>query len=470
MLFSSVSFLYGFLPVILLCYFAIPSKWRYALALRNAVLLVGSLFFYAFGEPIYVSLLVISSVSDYFHSLYIEKHRDDNKKAKRALISSIIINLAMLGFFKYTDFFIKTINAILGTDIPVTGIPLPIGISFFTFQTMSYTIDVYRGRVRAQRNLATFATFVCLFPQLIAGPIVRYSDIDAELSERSSGTNNAADGILRFAVGLGKKVIIANMMGQFCEIFRASGDKSVVFFWLYAIAFTMQIYFDFSGYSDMAIGLGKMFGFTFPENFDHPYISRSITEFWRRWHMTLGGWFRDYVYIPLGGNRVGKAKWLRNIAVVWLLTGAWHGAEWNFVLWGLLYGVLLCLEKLFLGKILDKVWRPVQHLYTMFFVVVGFVIFNANGLAGTVADIGGLFGAGGIEFVNAETMYYLRSYAFTFVAAIIGATPVVARLGGKLGSTKANAVLQPLFIAAMLIICTASIVDGSFNPFLYFRF
>jgi len=470
MLFSSVNFLYAFLPIILLCYFVIPQKWRYALALRNAVLLVGSLFFYAFGEPVYVLLLVFSSISDYFHSLYIEKHREDGKKAKGALISSIIINLAMLGFFKYTDFFIETINAILGTTIPLAGIALPIGISFFTFQTMSYTIDVYRGRVHAQRNLATFATFVCLFPQLIAGPIVRYSDIDAELSERTTTVNDAAKGILRFAVGLGKKVIIANTMGQFCEIFRASSDKSVVFFWLYAIAFTLQIYFDFSGYSDMAIGLGKMFGFSFPENFDHPYISRSITEFWRRWHMSLGGWFRDYVYIPLGGNRVGKGKWLRNIAIVWILTGAWHGAEWNFVLWGILYGVLLCLEKLFLGKVLEKAWRPLQHIYTMFFVTVGFVIFNANGLAGTVSDIGGLFGAGGLEFMNAATMYYLRSYALTFIVAIIGATPVIKLLGSKIGATKAGNVLEPLLVAVMIIISTAAIVDGSFNPFLYFRF
>lgn len=334
MLFSSITFLYGFLPLTLALYFLAPKSWR------NGVLLAASLLFYFFGEPIYVSLLLISSISDFCWSLLIEKHRDQPKRTRFYLIASIVINLGLLGFFKYTDFFIGTVNDLLGTSIPLTGVPLPIGISFFTFQTMSYTIDVYRGRASAQRNLATFATFVCLFPQLIAGPIVRYTDVAAELESRKSTLEGVALGLRRFAFGLGKKVLLANAMGELCTAFRDAQSQSVLFFWLYAVAFSLQIYFDFSGYSDMAIGLGRIFGFQFPENFNYPFISKSITEFWRRWHMTLGSWFRDYVYIPLGGNRCSKAKWLRNLAVVWLLTGLWHGASWNFVLWGALFGVL----------------------------------------------------------------------------------------------------------------------------------
>ncbi|MBR4080056.1 MAG: MBOAT family protein, partial [Christensenellaceae bacterium] len=294
MLFSGITFLYAFLPVTLAAYFAVPKK------LKNYVLLIASLIFYFFGEPVYTLLLVFSSVSDYLHSLYIEKHRGE-KRAKTALISSVVINLAMLGFFKYTDFFIGVVNGLLGTQIPLLNVPLPIGISFFTFQTMSYTIDVYRGRAKCERNFFTLATFVCLFPQLVAGPIVRYTDIAKELSDREHKMEDVAQGVRRFVVGLGKKVLIANAMGELCAVFRGSPEKSVIFYWIYAIAYTLQIYFDFSGYSDMAIGLGRIFGFRFPENFNYPYISRSITEFWRRWHMTMGGWFRDYVYIPLGG-------------------------------------------------------------------------------------------------------------------------------------------------------------------------
>ena len=466
MLFSSVSFLYGFLPVVLLCYFiaALPVM---PVRLKNIVLLVFSLLFYAFGEPVYVSLLVISSVSDYFHSLYIEKHRG-GKKAKAALISSVVINLAMLGFFKYADFFISTLNSVFGLSLPVTGVPLPIGISFFTFQTMSYTIDVYRGRVHAQKCLADLATFVCLFPQLIAGPIVRYADVAAELEQRSSTLEGVASGISRFAVGLGKKVLIANAMGQFCELFRTADEQSVLFFWLYALAFTLQIYFDFSGYSDMAIGLGRMFGFNFPENFDYPYISRSITEFWHRWHMTLGSWFRDYVYIPLGGNRTSTGKWLRNLAVVWLLTGLWHGAQWNFVLWGAFYGILLIIEKLWLGKWLDKAPVAVSHIYTLVLVIVGFTIFNANGLVGTISDIKSMFGLAGLPAVTSQTLYYLKSYGVTFAIAIVGSTPFIKKLACPVD--KAMPLLQPVVTVVLLVLATASIIDGSFNPFLYFRF
>lgn len=454
------------MPAALLCYFiaALPVM---PVRLKNIVLLVFSLLFYAFGEPVYVSLLVISSVSDYIHSLYIEKHRG-RKKAKAALISSVVVNLAMLGFFKYVDFFISTINSIFGLALPLTGVPLPIGISFFTFQTMSYTIDVYRGRVHAQKSLADLATFVCLFPQLIAGPIVRYTDVVAELEQRCSTLEGVAAGLSRFAAGLGKKVLIANTMGQFCELFRSGHQQSVLFFWLYALAFTLQIYFDFSGYSDMAIGLGRVFGFNFPENFDYPYISRSITEFWRRWHMTLGSWFRDYVYIPLGGNRTSVRKWLRNLAIVWLLTGLWHGAQWNFVLWGVFYGALLMAEKLWFGKWLNKAPSAVGHIYTLAMVIVGFVVFNANGLMGTVSDLKAMFGLSGLPAVTYQTLYYLKSYGVTFAVAIVGSTPLVKKLAYRID--KNMPVLQPLVTAALLVLSTASLIDGSFNPFLYFRF
>ena len=463
MLFSGATFLYAFLPVVLLLYAIAPG-----VKAKNYVLLIASLVFYFFGEPVYVLLLVFSSISDWLHSVYIEKHRGE-RKAKIALISSIVINLGMLGFFKYTDFLIGTVNAILGTSIPKTGVPLPIGISFFTFQTMSYTIDVYRGRAHAQKDLGTMATFVCLFPQLIAGPIVRYVDVAAELEDRKYTLEGLALGIRRFAFGMGKKVLIANVMGELTQIFRDSGDKSVLFYWLYAVAYALQIYFDFSGYSDMAIGLGAMFGFKFPENFNYPYISKSITEFWRRWHMTLGGWFRDYVYIPLGGNRTTKLKWLRNIAIVWILTGAWHGAEWNFVLWGVMFGVLLIVEKLWLGKVLEKLPAFSSHLYVLILVVLSFVIFNAAGLKGVVSDLGGLFGAGGIPLVSSEAVYYLRSYAVAIAVAVIGATPIPKLLYNKLTEAP-KVVLEPLATGVLLVLSTALIINGSFNPFLYFRF
>ncbi|MGM9521448.1 MAG: MBOAT family O-acyltransferase [Oscillospiraceae bacterium] len=462
MLFSSITFLYMFLPAVLLLYFITPKRCK------NFLLLIASLFFYFFGEPVYVLLLLFSSLSDWLHSLYIEAHRGQ-KGAKRALISSIIINLSLLGFFKYADFLIGTLNSIFGSSIPLTKVPLPIGISFFTFQTMSYTIDVYRGRAHAQKDLITFATFVCLFPQLIAGPIVRYTDIAAELSDRRSTLDGAAAGIRRFAAGLGKKVLIANVLGELCSAFRASGGKSVLFYWLYAAAFSLQIYFDFSGYSDMAIGLGGIFGFSFPENFDHPYISRSITEFWRRWHMTLGGWFRDYVYIPLGGNRTTKLKWLRNIAIVWMLTGLWHGAEWNFVLWGVYFGLFLIIEKLWLGKLLNKLPSIFRHLYVCLAVLLSFVIFNANGLSGALSDLGGLFGAGGLPFISGDTIYYLRSFSVILALGIIGCTPLPKLLWAR-APEKLRTVCEPVFTGLVLTASTAFIISGSFNPFLYFRF
>ena len=461
MLFSSISFLYIFLPVILLLYFIVPFK------AKNYVLLIGSLFFYFVGEPIYVTLLLFSSLSDYLHSLYIESHRG-TKGAKVALFSSIVINLGMLGFFKYADFFIGSINGLLGTSIPLFGVELPIGISFFTFQTMSYTIDVYRGEAKAERNLATFATFVCLFPQLIAGPIVRYTDISAELHNRKHTLENVYMGIRRFVFGLAKKVLIANAMGEFCNHFRDS-QASVAFYWLYAVAFTLQIYFDFSGYSDMAIGLGRIFGFTFPENFNYPFISKSITEFWRRWHMTMGGWFRDYIYIPLGGNRCKKFRWLLNIFIVWATTGLWHGAAWNFVLWGLFFGILLVIEKIALGEFLKKIGF-LRYLYVWILILISFVIFNATSMAGLWTDLKGMFGA--VPLWNVETGFYLREYAPIFILALIGSTPLCKHLWAKTSARYKimDAIAEPVAIVALLTAVTASLVSGSLNPFLYFRF
>ena len=465
MLFSSISFLYLFLPI-LIVYYIVPTSWR------NHVLLVASLLFYFVGEPVYVLLLIFSSLSDYAHSLYIEAHRGE-KGAKIALISSIVINLGMLFFFKYTDFLLGAVNGLLGTHIPLTGVELPIGISFFTFQTMSYTIDVYRGDAHAERNLATMATFVCLFPQLVAGPIVRYTDVSRELHERRVTLDGLYLGVRRFAVGLGKKVLIANAMGAFCADFRASGDPSVAFYWLYAAAFALQIYFDFSGYSDMAIGLGRMFGFNFPEIFNYPFISRSITEFWRRWHMTLGGWFRDYLYIPLGGNRVGKGRWIVNVIIVWAATGLWHGAAWNFLWWGLFFGALLVLEKFFLMPVLKKI-GAFSYLYMLPLLLISFVIFNAASLSQLTGDLRAMFGMAGLPLWSFETGYFLRSYAVLFLCTLVGATPMVKKTWERIAASRAGRTIaliaEPLFVLAMVLITTAYLVDGSFNPFLYFRF
>ena len=466
MLFSSISFLYLFLPV-LLVYYVVPKSWR------NHVLLIASLLFYFVGEPVYVTLLIFSSLSDFFHSLYIEKHRG-TKKAKIALTSSIIINLGMLGFFKYTDFLIGAVNGLLGTAIPLTGIELPIGISFFTFQTMSYTIDVYRGDAKAEKNLATMATFVCLFPQLVAGPIVRYLDVDRELHQRSITLDSLYSGAVRFAVGLGKKVLIANAMGSLCADYRAVTEGSVAFAWVYAAAFALQIYFDFAGYSDMAIGLGRMLGFNFPENFDYPFISATISEFWRRWHMTLGGWFRDYLYIPLGGNRVSKGRWIFNTAVVWAATGLWHGAAWNFLWWGVYFGVLLVCEKLVWGGLLKKLGGFWRRVYVLPLLLISFAIFNASSMQQLTGDLKNMIGLGGLPLWSFETGYYLRSYAVLLLAAVVGATPLPKKLWLRFAATRAgqavSVVAEPLFILAMLLIGTAYLVDGSFNPFLYFRF
>lgn len=463
MLFSSVTFLYAFLPVVLVGYALLPRR------ARNLWLLLTSVVFYAFGEPRWVVLLLLCALSGWCFGLLMERFRG-GRGAKVALACGLILDLGLLAFFKYADFLVETFHTITGVSVTAPGIPLPLGISFFTFQAMSYLIDVYRGTARAERSLISFATFLCLFPQLVAGPIVRYTDVSAELRSRTSTWETTAEGLRRFVCGLAKKVLLANALGELCAIFRDSGDKSVAFYWLYAAAFSLQIYFDFSGYSDMAIGLGRIMGFRFPENFNYPYISASITEFWRRWHMTLSGWFRDYVYIPLGGSRVSRGRWAVNLAAVWLLTGLWHGAAWNFVLWGGLYGVLLVAEKFWLGGLISRLGPVVPRLYVALVTMLGFVLFNADGLSGVRADLSGLFGAGGLPLWSGETGYYFSSYAILLVLALVGATPWPRRLYRRLEHCRGTAVVEPVVLTAVLVLCTAALVDGSFNPFLYFRF
>lgn len=465
MLFSSIPFLYYFLPLVLAVYFLTPARFR------NAVLLLASLIFYAWGEPKYVLLMLASILSGYGFGLLQERYRGQ-KGVKLVCGLSVAVSLSFLLYFKYADFFLENFNAATGLGVPLLRIALPIGISFYTFQIISYTVDVYRGEP-AQKNLIHLAAYVAMFPQLIAGPIVRYSDIAQQLEHRSHSTALAAEGVRRFLIGLGKKILIANQLGELCSVFRASDEKSLLFYWLYAVAFALHIYFDFSGYSDMAIGLGKVFGFHFLENFNYPYISASITEFWRRWHISLGTWFRDYVYIPLGGNRVGRARQLLNILVVWMLTGFWHGAAWNFVVWGLMFAVLLIMEKLWLLKPLSKC-RPLAHLYVVFFVVISFVIFNAENMGQALSDIGGLFGAGGIPLVSAEAVYCLRSFALVLILAVLGATPLLrnglVRLSQYPTAGKVLNALEPFTLFVLLLVMTGYLVDGSFNPFLYFRF
>ena len=460
MLFSGIPFLFYFLPAVLIAYFLVPKK------LKNAVLLLFSLVFYAWGEPKYV-FLMIGTICLFF-GCGIAIGRTENPLWKKFWLAvSVVVSLALLAVFKYADFFIGTVNSVFGSHLPLWQLALPIGISFFTFQCLSYTVDVYRGTAPVQKNIISFGAYVSLFPQLIAGPIVRYVDVARELDDRTHSLEDFRLGMRRFLVGLSKKILIANQLGQLTEIFRSSADKSVLFYWMYAIAFALHIYFDFSGYSDMAIGLGRIFGFHFIENFNYPYLSKSIAEFWRRWHMSLGSWFRDYVYIPMGGNRVGKVRWIFNILVVWMLTGLWHGAAWNFVLWGLLYALFLLLEK-FLP--LDKLPVIVRRVYVLLVVLLGFVLFNATSLTQALSDIGGMFGFAGVPLVSASALYYLRSYGFLFIISFIGSTPLVRDTAAKLENTRVAAILEPLLMILLLLVCTGYLVDGSFNPFLYFRF
>lgn len=468
MVFSSMIFLCVFLPIVLIVYVVLPKQ------LRNLWLLLASLFFYAFGEPKYILIMLFSTVFDYCNGRAIafatEKGKHDTW-GRVILALSVAGNLAILCFFKYTDFVLETVNRLAGTQFGLLQLALPIGISFYTFQTMSYTIDVYRGETPAQRNIISFGMYVCLFPQLIAGPIVRYKDVQKEVDTRTNSIDDVLHGLQRFLLGLGKKVLLANQIGALWDSIKVltGTDLSVALAWLGAVAFTFQIYFDFSGYSDMAIGLGEMFGFHFPENFDHPYESKSITEFWRRWHMTLGTWFREYLYIPLGGNRKGMPRQIINLFVVWFLTGLWHGAGWNFILWGLYYFVLLVLEKLVLWRALENMPKVFRHLYTLFFVVVGWVIFACDDLGMLGTYLKTMFGIGA-PLGNALALYEWDVQAPFLLILTVAATTIPVRLAKQLTRESQRASLLGVYTLMLLVLSMAFLVSGSYNPFLYFRF
>ena len=447
MVFSSIPFLYYFLPVALVLYFAAPKQFK------NMILFLASLFFYAWGEPLNVIWMLLSILVGFCSGWMIEQHMG-NGQAKLLLVLSIVIHVGFLVYFKCATV-------------------LPIGISFYTFQILSYEIDVYQGRVPAQRNLIRLGVYVAMFPQLIAGPIVRYADIDRALSERTHSVENFALGIRWFVIGLSKKILLANVLGRLCDIFLTSDDKSVLYYWLFGIAYSLQIYFDFSGYSDMTIGLGRILGFHLPENFNYPYIARSVTEFWRRWHISLGSWLRDYVYIPLGGNRVSKKRWIFNIFVVWILTGLWHGVAWNFIIWGLLFAVLLMLEKRWLLKYLEKS-RILSHCYVLLSIIVSFVIFYGTKMSDLRNCLGGMIGLNRLPLISKEFLYYLRSYGVILLIGMIGTTPLIKILTGRLAQNsfgkRAVTILEPIVLIGLMLLNTAYLVDSSFNPFLYFRF
>lgn len=461
MVFSSITFLFYFLPIVLAIYYIVPKKCK------NIVLLIASLFFYFYGEPKYVYTMLFSIICTYIFGILINKYK---KYSKVFLVLSIAINIAILIYFKYTNFIIQNINLWLTKKIDFIYVILPIGISFYTFQLMSYTIDIYRGQAKVQKNILKLAMYISLFPQLIAGPIVRYTTIENQLENRNHTVSKFALGVRRFIIGLGKKVLIANVLGELCNKFLSIGDNSVLFYWLYAIANMLQIYFDFSGYSDMAIGLGKMFGFEFLENFNYPYIATSIKDFWRRWHISLSSWFRDYIYIPLGGSRVTKLKWIRNILIVWILTGLWHGAQWNFIIWGLYFGILLIIEKVFLEKFLTKLPKFISRIYTLIIVMISFIIFSGESTKEILQNIGGLIGIKTNSFATPESIYYFKSYLVIIILGIIGATPLMKNICSNEKLHKVINILEPVCLLAILVVSTSFIIDGSFNPFLYFRF
>lgn len=468
MLFSSIVFLFSFLPAVMILYYLLPVRFR------NVILLLASLVFYAWGEPVYLFLMLLSILFNYFSGLDIARNLQDKRAAKRSLVFNLIINLAVLGFFKYEGFVLDTLNGILPVHISYHALPLPIGISFYTFQILSYIIDVYRGNVKVQTNLPNFALYVTMFPQLIAGPIVQYADVDEQLASREVSRTKFGEGSMYFIRGLAKKVLLANTSGMiFTEVSGlAKGNIAVMTAWLGAFAYMFQIYFDFSGYSDMAIGLGKMFGFEFNMNFNYPYVSKSITEFWRRWHISLSSWFMDYVYIPLGGNRVSKIKHIRNLLIVWFLTGLWHGAAWNFVAWGLYYGVILIIEKYLLSPVLDRLPDVVRHIYSIVLVVIGWVLFFSSSFGQAADYIRVMFGAGAHGFADRESMYLLTSNLILWLILIFGSTPLVHfRYEHMLRTKKWNTtIINSVVYAALFIVCIAYLVTETYNPFLYFRF
>ena len=466
MIFSSIPFLFFFFPIFLLIYYLVPFRYK------NIILLIFSLVFYAWGEPIYILLMIFSSVVDYMNGIMIEKYWNDSKRKKIFMILSIIVNLSLLGFFKYADFLISSINGFFNTSLPLLKLGLPIGISFFTFQTMSYSIDVYRGEVKAEKNFFTFMTYVSMFPQLIAGPIVRYETVSKELYEREINFKHFSNGLLRFMQGLFKKVLIANNVGYLWSVMSTTQNLSVMGAWLGIIAFTFQIYFDFSGYSDMAIGMGKMLGFNYLENFNYPYIAKSITDFWRRWHISLSSWFRDYVYIPLGGSRVKKIINIRNILIVWMLTGLWHGASWNFVLWGAYYGVLLILEKFVLKKYIDKLPGFLKHLYTIILILIGWLIFAFEDMTLLINYFKTMIGLNG-KFIDSTFIYYFTNHFIILVIATIFSMPVMKMIEKFLKNKKYpwfKFSITMIIYVILLIITIAYLVSDTYNPFLYFRF
>ncbi len=456
MLFSSLPFLFLFLPLFLISYFIVPKKCR------NLTLLLASLIFYSWGEPTYIVLLVFSSIVDYTNGLMIEKNKNNRKRQRVFLILSIFINLGLLAFFKYSGFFIENISTIIGLNSSF-NIALPIGISFYTFQTMSYSIDVYRGSVKAEKNFVNFMTYVSMFPQLIAGPIVRYQTISEQLNERNPQMDDFCDGLIRFVIGLGKKVIIANNVGLLFTVAIESSNNSIILTWLAIIGYALQIYFDFSGYSDMAIGIGRILGFTYNENFDYPYIATNITDFWRRWHISLSSFFRDYLYIPLGGNRCSIKRNIFNILIVWALTGLWHGAAWNFILWGFYYGVLLIVEKFFLKKVIESLPKFLMHLYTIFFVLIGWLIFSVESLDALKTNFLNIFGFNGLPLINDYTWYILHNFGIILLIGIIFSIPVSKTI-------ERFRVVYYLGILVIIFLSVMYLVDASFNPFLYFRF
>lgn len=466
LVFSSLLFLFMYLPVVLLIYYATPFKYR------NLFLFLANLVFYGWGEPVYVVLMIFSTIVDYTCGYFIDKYRTKNKKvAKTFLITSVVTNLSLLGFFKYAGFLANTLNvAIPILNLPVVKVPLPIGISFYTFQTMSYSIDVYRNDAPVQKNIVTFGTYVALFPQLIAGPIVRYKDVAYQLDHRKETLNNFTKGVRLFCIGLGKKILLANQMGLMWDSIRATNEANGWFgSWLGIIAYSFQIYFDFSGYSDMACGLGNMLGFEFLKNFDYPYISKSITEFWRRWHISLGTWFREYVYIPLGGNRKGPYRQILNLLIVWFLTGFWHGAAYNYMLWGLYFGLILIIEKLVLKKWLDKSPAFVQHIYSLILILFGWVIFFFEDIRELGAFVVNMFSFGG-TFIGEKALSIIISNTPLILIAAIASTPLMITLYRKIENKKIRLIIDSLFCMFILFMCTASLVNQSYNPFIYFRF
>lgn len=461
MVFSSLNFLFIFLPVTLAVYLLVP------FAVKNIVLLLASVFFYAWGEPVYVVLMLISITFNYIVGLQFEAV-SSKKSRKRQLVLAIVVNLLMLGFFKYTGLLVSTFNSVFGANIEWKELSLPVGISFYTFQALSYVIDAYKGKVRVQHNFVSFATYITMFPQLIAGPIVTYSQVEKQLKKRKVSLVQAGAGVERLILGLAKKVLLANNLGLLYTTIQAQTDRSFLTAWLGIAAYTLQIYFDFSGYSDMAIGMGKMLGFNFPENFDYPYMAESVTEFWRKWHITLSSWFRDYVYIPLGGNRVGAARHIINIMIVWMLTGLWHGAGWNFLLWGLYYGILLIIEKYILIPLCRNVPSFVKHIYTMLIVCFGWVMFSNTDFAEMGMYLGNLFGSGTSAFADASFVYYLKSNFILLVLSVIACSPAFKKLLAKI--SRKNASGATVISVVLFLVCTAYLVYNSYNPFLYFRF